>query len=196
MGGALEQDAKISLAGDLVDALGGRAAEGKDGDKIHVAVVRGEDRLALDAQGAKMRCDVGGLRDLVQRVGVALAVKVHAVFVADGVELVQAQEEAAALRGDLYRAANEIDELKNKLAELHETKTEQPAEQKPEPKTAAEIIAARWADVDGLTATIKGATTAAPVVWLAGDTKPHEKEIEAAGGKWSGKKNAYYFRVA
>ena len=111
-------------------------------------------------------------------------------------ELVQAQEEAAALRGDLYRAANEIDELKNKLAELHETKTEQPAEQKPEPKTAAEIIAARWAEVDGLTATTKGATTAAPVVWLAGDTKPHEKEIEAAGGKWSGKKNAYYFRVA
>ena len=111
-------------------------------------------------------------------------------------ELVQAQEEAAALRGDLYRAANEIDELKNKLAELHETKTEQPAEQKPEPKTAAEIIAARWAEVDGLTATIKGATTAAPVVWLAGDTKPHEKEIEAAGGKWSGKKNSYYFRVA
>lgn len=103
---------------------------------------------------------------------------------------------SAALRGDLYRAANEIDELKNKLAELHETKTEQPAEQKPEPKTAAEIIAARWAEVDGLTATIKGATTAAPVVWLAGDTKPHEKEIEAAGGKWSGKKNAYYFRVA
>ena len=111
-------------------------------------------------------------------------------------ELVQAQEEAAALRGDLYRAANEIDELKNKLAELHETKTEQPAEQKPEPKTDAEIIAARWAEVDGLTATIKGATTAAPVVWLAGDTKPHEKEIESAGGKWSGKKNAYYFRVA
>ena len=64
------------------------------------------------------------------------------------------------------------------------------------PEYAAEIIAARWAEVDGLTATIKGATTAAPVVWLAGDTKPHEKEIEAAGGKWSGKKNAYYFRVA
>lgn len=63
-------------------------------------------------------------------------------------------------------------------------------------RTAAEIIAARWAEVDGLTATIRGATTAAPVVWLAGDTKPHEKEIEAAGGKWSGKKNAYYFRVA
>lgn len=111
-------------------------------------------------------------------------------------DLAQSQEEAATLRGDLYRAANEIDELKNKLAELHETKMEQPAAEAVEPKTAAEIIAARWAEVDGLTATIKGATTAAPVVWLAGDTKPHEKEIEAAGGKWSGKKNAYYFRVA
>ena len=53
-----------------------------------------------------------------------------------------------------------------------------------------------WAEVDGLTATIKGAATAAPVVWLAGDTKPHAKAIEADGGKWSGKKNAYYFRVA
>ena len=70
------------------------------------------------------------------------------------------------------------------------------ADNKPEPKTAAEIIAARWAEVDGLTATIKGAQTAAPVVWLAGDTKPHAKAIEADGGKWSAKKNAYYFRVA
>ena len=102
-------------------------------------------------------------------------------------ELAQSQEEAAALRGDLYRAANEITELKNKLAEQHETKSEQPA---------AEIIAARWAEVDGLTATIKGAATAAPVVWLSGDIKPHAKAIEADGGKWSGKKNAYYFRVA
>lgn len=111
-------------------------------------------------------------------------------------ELARSQEEAAALRGDLYRAANEITELKNKLAEQHETKSEQPAAETVEPKTAAEIIAARWAEVDGLTATIKGATTAAPVVWLSGDTKPHAKAIEADGGKWSGKKNAYYFRVA
>jgi hypothetical protein len=111
-------------------------------------------------------------------------------------ELAQSQEEAAALRGDLYRAANEITELKAKLTEQHETKTEQPAAETVEPKTAAEIIAARWAEVDGLTATIKGAATAAPVVWLSGDTKPHAKAIEADGGKWSGKKNAYYFRVA
>ena len=58
-------------------------------------------------------------------------------------ELARSQEEAAALRGDLYRAANEITELKNKLAEQHETKSEQPAAETVEPKTAAEIIAAR-----------------------------------------------------
>ena len=52
-------------------------------------------------------------------------------------DLAQSQEEAATLRGDLYRAANEIDELKNKLAELHEAKMEQPAAEAVEPKTAA-----------------------------------------------------------
>lgn len=48
----------------------------------------------------------------------------------------------------------------------------------------------------GVTTTIKGAQTAAPVVWLAGDTTTHAKAIEAAGGKWSNKKAAYYVRVA
>ena len=111
-------------------------------------------------------------------------------------ELAQAQEEAAALRGDLYRAANEIDELKNKLAELHETKTEQPAEQKPEPKTAAEIIAAHLDALDGVTTTIKGAQTATPVIWITGDTDRHADALTAAGAKWSNKKAAYYVRVA
>lgn len=114
--------------------------------------------------------------------------------------------DAAALRDELNIAQSKIASLMVEiarqnadLAQLREAKTEQPqqpAEQKPAPQTAAEIIAARWAEVDGLTVTVKGAQTAAPVVWLAGDTKPHGKEIEAAGGKWSGKKNAYYFRVA
>ena len=111
-------------------------------------------------------------------------------------ELAQAQEEAAALRGDLYRAANEIDELKTKLAELHETKPEQPAEQKPEPKTAAEIIAARLDALDGVTTTIKGAQTATPVIWITGDTDRHADALTAAGAKWSNKKAAYYVRVA
>lgn len=110
-------------------------------------------------------------------------------------KLATAETRAAALAERVNQQADEIARL-TASAEQHEAKTEQPAAETVEPKTAAEIIAARWAEVDGLTATIKGAATAAPVVWLAGDTKPHEKEIEAAGGKWSGKRNAYYFRVA
>lgn len=116
--------------------------------------------------------------------------------------LSRTQDELAAVRGDLYRAANEISDLKEQIARqaaeleaLHSAEAVPAADNKPEPKTAAETIAARWAEVDGLTATIKGAQTAAPVVWLAGDTEPHAKAIEADGGKWSAKKNAYYFRV-
>ena len=111
-------------------------------------------------------------------------------------ELAQAQEEAAALRGDLYRATNEIDELKNTLAELHEAKPEQPTEQKPEPKTAAEIIAARLDALDGVTTTIKGAQTTTPVIWITGDTDHYADALTAAGAKWSNKKAAYYVRVA
>lgn len=96
-------------------------------------------------------------------------------------ELAQAQDELSAVRGDLYRATNKIAELEA---------------QQPEPKTAAELIAARFADLAGVTATIKGAQTAAPVVWLAGDTERHADAIKAAGAKWSNKKSAYYVRVA
>ena len=61
---------------------------------------------------------------------------------------------------------------------------------------AAELIVSRFADLDGVTATIKGAQTAAPVVWLSGDTERHADAIKAAGAKWSNKKSAYYVRVA
>lgn len=116
--------------------------------------------------------------------------------------------EIAALRAELEAARRQIVEA-NKHAEeymnareaehaqqIAELQAAAPADNKPEPKTAAELIAARFADMAGVTATIKGAQTAAPVVWLAGDTKPHAKAIEAAGGKWSNKKAAYYVRVA
>ena len=51
-------------------------------------------------------------------------------------------------------------------------------------------------NIAGVTTTIKGAQTAAPVVWLAGDTERHADAIKAAGAKWSSKKSAYYVRVA
>lgn len=104
-------------------------------------------------------------------------------------ELAQAQDELSAVRCDLYRAT-----VYN-IAEL-EAQQAAPAAEQPEPKTAAELIAARFADLAGVTATIKGAQTAAPVVWLAGDTERHADAIKAAGAKWSSKKSAYYVRVA
>lgn len=82
-----------------------------------------------------------------------------------------------------------------RLAELLERYTAEPAA-KPEPKTAAELIASRFADLAGVETTIKGAQTAAPVIWLTGDTKPHAEALKAAGAKWSGKRAAYYIRVA
>ena len=121
----------------------------------------------------------------------AEAEKLRGQLAARNAELLEARDEIKALRGEINDLQAEVCELSTVSAEAVPA-----ADNKPEPKTAAEIIAARWAEVDGLTATIKGAQTAAPVVWLAGDTKPHAKAIEADGGKWSTKKNAYYFRVA
>lgn len=106
------------------------------------------------------------------------------------------------LRAELTEAHNENEQITAALAEaLRATaQTEQPHEDAPqqptEPRTAAELIVSRFADLDGVTATIKGAQTAAPVVWLSGDTERHADAIKAAGAKWSNKKSAYYVRVA
>ena len=104
-------------------------------------------------------------------------------------ELTQAQNEAEALRAQIAQQAAELEALRS-------APRSEPVNEKPEPKTAAELIAARFADLEGVTATIKGAQTAAPVVWLAGDTEKHADAIKAAGAKWSNKKSAFYVRVA
>ena len=111
-------------------------------------------------------------------------------------ELEQARNENA-------KQAAELEALRAKLAEL-EAQQAQPQEPAEDPqqtaqadgKTAAEIIAARFSELAGVTTTIKGAQTAAPVIWLAGNTQEHAEAIKAAGGKWSNKKSAFYVRVA
>lgn len=108
--------------------------------------------------------------------------------------LQHSQDELSQKNSQLLQAQNELAALREQLAQ--QAAQSAAAESKPEPKTAAEMIAARFADMAGVTATIKGANTAAPVVWLAGNTKRHAAEIEAAGAQWSNKKSAYYFRVA
>ena len=106
-------------------------------------------------------------------------------------------------RKEIARQDAELEALRAKLAEL-EAQQAQPQEPAEDPqqtvqadgKTTAEIIAARFSELAGVTTTIKGAQTAAPVIWLAGNTQEHAEAIKAAGGKWSNKKSAFYVRVA
>lgn len=109
----------------------------------------------------------------------------------------------ALARKENARQAEELEALRAKVAELEaqQAQPQEPAEDPQHPaqadsKTAAEIIASRFADMAGVTTTIKGAQTAAPVIWLAGNTQEHAEAIKAAGGKWSNKKSAFYVRVA
>lgn len=109
----------------------------------------------------------------------------------------------ALARKENARQAEELEALRAKVAELEaqQAQPQEPAEDPQRPaqadgKTAAEIIASRFADMAGVTTTIKGAQTAAPVIWLAGNTQEHAEAIKAAGGKWSNKKSAFYVRVA
>ena len=75
-----------------------------------------------------------------------------------------------------------------------ETPAEDRQEQTPADKAAA--LVEKLAVLAGATATVKGAQTTAPVVWLSGDTDAHKAEIEKFGGKWSGKRSAWYFKIA
>lgn len=113
-----------------------------------------------------------------------------------------AEIERAAMLDKITEQAAEIGTLRAELDKLHAEQAAAPvkqaADEKPaeDVKSAAEIIAARFTELDGVRAVIKGAGTSAPVVWLAGDTEKHADAIRAAGAKWSGKRSAYYIRVA
>ena len=119
------------------------------------------------------------------------------------------RDQTDELRTELAAANNELAQANALIAQLREQIAQQTAAQIPtpvqheapqptrnEPKTAAELIAARFAGMAGVTATIKGAQTSAPVVWLSGDTDKHADAIKAAGAKWSNKRAAFYVRVA
>lgn len=67
-------------------------------------------------------------------------------------------------------------------------------DQTPADKAAA--LVETLAALDGITATVKGAQTAAPVVWLTSAADAHKEKIEAMGGKWSHKRGAWYFKIA
>lgn len=70
------------------------------------------------------------------------------------------------------------------------------AQQEQPPADKAAALVETLAALDGITATVKGAQTAAPVVWLTGEADAHKEKIEAMGGKWSNKRGAWYFKIA
>lgn len=114
-------------------------------------------------------------------------------------KLTRTETGAAALEERVQQQAYELEALRT-AAEYNDTaeyKAPNEAQDSPaDTKTAAEVIASRFSCMDGVTATIKGAHTTAPVVWLSGDTEKHADAIKAAGAKWSGKRSAFYVRVA
>lgn len=70
------------------------------------------------------------------------------------------------------------------------------AQQEQTPADKAAALVEKLAALDGVAATVKGAQTAAPVVWLTGEADAHKEKIEAMGGKWSNKRGAWYFKIA
>ena len=107
------------------------------------------------------------------------------------------ERELSKLQAALASKNQQIDALPERLNTQPDS---QPApvekvqpEQSPADKAAA--LVEKLSALDGITATIKGAQTAAPVVWLTGKVNRHKKKIETMGGKWSAKRSAWYFKI-
>ena len=106
---------------------------------------------------------------------------------------------------EITRLQNIIDAKNEQIETLTERLNTQPdpqpapveeaqPDQTPADKAAA--LVEELTALEGITATVKGAQTAAPVVWLTGESDAHKEKIEAMGGKWSNKRGAWYFKIA
>lgn len=98
-----------------------------------------------------------------------------------------AQAEAATLRETISQQAAEMASLREAAQCAQEPSTQ---------KETAESIVSRFCELPGIIATVKGAQTAAPVVWISGNVEQNAEAIKAAGARWSAKRGAYYYRVA
>lgn len=108
------------------------------------------------------------------------------------------EAELAELQAVLASKNQQIEALTERLnaqPEPQPAPAEEPRqEQTPADKAAA--LAETLTALEGVTAVVKGAQTAAPVVWLTGEADAHKEKIEAIGGKWSAKRGAWYFKIA
>lgn len=121
------------------------------------------------------------------------------------------QEKAAAAERRADRAAAESAALKSEISKLQQQAADLQAERAAllqqidslqesaaaaEPAQAPDLLSAaadRFQAIPGASVTVKGRQTAAPVIWIQGGDAD---AIQAAGGRWSQKKQAFYFKVA
>ena len=90
----------------------------------------------------------------------------------------------------LSAALEEVERLRE---ELKQAKAHAAPEQ---PANKAAAVLAALESLDGITATVKGAQTSAPVAWIGGTVEAHKTTLEKLGAKWSGKRSAYYIQAA
>ena len=83
---ALEEHAKVRLACNLIDALCGCVAKREYSDKIHMAIVRSENRFAIHTHRPKMRRNIRQFHDFMQGIRIALFVEVGTIFIANFIE--------------------------------------------------------------------------------------------------------------
>lgn len=98
------------------------------------------------------------------------------------------QELEAAHEGDADAAAI-IRELRERVKELETARPAKPAGVVPE---AVQAIIDKFRAIPGAAVTVKGAASAAPVVWITGGDP---EQITAAGGIWSAKRAAYWCKA-
>lgn len=125
-------------------------------------------------------------------------------------QLVDELDEAKAERNVFWKLAGqqsnklgelerERDELRGRLEAL--TASQQPIVTPQAPSSsdkggALETIVARFTALPGIVATVNGARSATPVVWLSGNVDDQADAIKRLGGRWSAKRSAFYFRAA
>jgi len=115
----------------------------------------------------------------------------------------EAQDEKPSKKDETMKSMKEA--IENLAAENVKLKNEleeyKAIYNKPQPEPEAEQPSAenpldKFSNFPGTIATIKGAKTEHPVIWITGDTKPHAKALKELGAKWSHKKTAWYYKVA
>jgi len=101
------------------------------------------------------------------------------------------------LESDIVGKNREIKFLTERLNAQPDPQPQEAAEvqrsQAPADKAAA--LVEKLSALDGITATVKGAQTAAPVVWIDGNTDAHKTELEQIGARYSAKRSAWYVKI-